>query len=372
MHYYLIHSRDSWEQGQAVSAHLEEQGITFSQGSYAAFLSGGIDAHTEAMAWYELYLQGTTVDLVHGRVSVYASDRAAWETAGKPPRDLFSFLRDDTISLEEKKAEMAGFLQKTAELRPRTELLSVKGRYLWFLLELYDLPQDVFLNAAYLYFDVKNWAGYLPEVYRGSEGTFLPRYLGMLQSIYERMNLDISGKDAYFAVQTTDRAFLELLADWIKLDRVWLADQEALRRMLRQAHYFYRKRGTKEALVRAVELYLQEPVYLLEYQDMYENDVRKRADAAGLWEDMDAFTCVLVIQPAAALDKERVDAVYQIAESMVPAQIRVKVVVLQEGIHLGGANYLGMNTTIGQYGPLRLDGSAAVSFIRLEEEREQQ
>lgn len=368
MHYYLIRTSEEADGLIRKNAEAVPGGLLVREGAYAAFCSKLIDAHRDNPSWAELFVPFEADCAATAELLIYSADEDFTETAAGGRQRISDVLADGGVTVQAKKEMLMPYLKKQVPLLENTDLTGIAGRYLWFLIEWRGIWRACPVRDIYVYFDRKGWENYLPEVYRTEGGDFLKRWLAMLQSIYEAVSESIAAKAAHFDPETADADTLEMLAQWLRFVRLPEEEHEALRRLLRRAPDLYRRKGTAAALKEAVSLYLNQPVELLEYQDLYENGKPKRPDAGALYE-MDEYTCLLLIQRTEAMNQKRLAAVSAIAERMLPAALKLRIVLLEDGVSLGGYHYLGVNTSVETYRPLKLDGSAAVSYVRLLEER---
>jgi phage tail-like protein len=94
--------------------------------------------------------------------------------------------------------------------------------------------------------------GYLPGIYHTD---FMSRFLALFESILTPIEWNIDNFDLFLDPGTAPSDFLSWLAEWfdITFDPSWSEVQR--RRLLREAHIIYARRGTRWALSRVLEIY---------------------------------------------------------------------------------------------------------------------
>jgi phage tail-like protein len=129
---------------------------------------------------------------------------------------------------------------------------------------------------------------YLPGIYHTE---FMARFLGIFEAVLTPIEWNIDNFDLFLDPDTSPEAFLPWLANWfdITFDTTWSAAQR--RRLLREAHKIYARRGTRWALSRVLEIY---------------TDCKPRIDDVS--DDLDPFTFRVTLPlPATETDREMVE-----------------------------------------------------------------
>lgn len=93
---------------------------------------------------------------------------------------------------------------------------------------------------------------YLPGIYHND---FMARFLGMFEAIITPIEWNVDNFDLYLNPGTAPEEFLPWLENWFALDLDPSWDLEKRRRLLKEAHEIYARRGTKWALSRVLEIY---------------------------------------------------------------------------------------------------------------------
>lgn len=103
---------------------------------------------------------------------------------------------------------------------------------------------------------------YLPSIYE--QDGFMGRFLMLFESYWRPIDQQINGIHNYFDPDLTPARFLPWLASWfdLVLDRFW--DEAQQRELLNNVMWLYRRRGTRVALQRYLEIFTRHPVEISE------------------------------------------------------------------------------------------------------------
>lgn len=132
----------------------------------------------------------------------------------------------------------------------------------------------------------------------------------------------------------------------------------------------YACRGTKKSLLRAVNLYIREPAYLVEQHKlaaMYKGNKGKLIRR--LYGSNPYLTTLLVREEKVPSDKE-FRTLHEIVRDNIPAQMLCQIVVLKPYIFLDQHTYLGINSVLGKYRSFELGREVRLPFGVLERKRE--
>jgi phage tail-like protein len=112
--------------------------------------------------------------------------------------------------------------------------------------------KDLFSNSHLL-------INFLPEIFRDK---FMDSFLGLFESILLPVIWNIENFDLYLSYKTAPGFFLPWLAQWfgLVLNDTWKDDQR--RKLLKEAHMLFAKRGTPWALGRLLEIYTGKDLYI--------------------------------------------------------------------------------------------------------------
>lgn len=326
------------------------------------FISAVMDSREPETVWHRLFMSCESIGDASIQFSMYSSDRK---------EGVEDLLKDSRSSLTEKKRALKTYL-RAEFLNPEDVLLhQVRGRYFWFLAELFAQgAMSPGIRTVQIFFPKETWTSYLPDLYRSDpeSASFLDRFLGIFQSIYEETEQKIRSSDRLLDPRVTESQVLLWLAGWLDVDHVSMWPEDRLRSLMGQAVGLYKRRGTREGLLSMVRLYIgrDQDVFLVEYHDLspFLSDMERGAHWGRLY-GRDKNQCFLLVKEEAVRSPFEFRALQCIVEEERPAQTPVKLVVLKPYITLGSHSYMGVNTYLWRPRPLQFDGISLLPYTVL-------
>lgn len=369
--YFICNKASDYERGYLEHMDILEDGIRLAgnSGKRGIFLSQVFDSRWSEMRWHRLRI--VTQGEVRFRVSVYAGGGKQFLFRGEMV-ELESFMRRSDVSLEEKKESLSPWLQK--QVSGETDLLlhEVRGRYLWFLIEMYG-QQKGKLRDIRIYFPGQSWTEYLPEVYqREDKQQFLDRYLGIFQTIYEDLNEWIRNAASGFYVETASPERLGELAGWLGIENTYAWKEETLRRLLAQGVSLYKKRGTRQGIARFIALYTGEEPFIVEHHQL--QPFRKNRKQFEVLQKLYGsspcvFTILLREEKMGSQGQQK--ALVKLIEELKPAHMEAKIILMKPNLFVEQFSYVGINSILGKYDQPVLNGHGALPAALLGERRTQ-
>ena len=362
--YFVLNKETDFAKGFGRGIQTADGGIGLEEGTAdGVYYTKIFDSKERAMSWHRLKIEGVGLDDAFFRVTVYAADRLSLSQTTKTVAEV---LADGGLLQEQKDALLSTYRQAEFEKAPDAPLFFVQGRYLWLKIELKDRGGfRPHIHRVQIYFPKASWLSYLPEIYAENQksASFLERYLGIFQSIYEDMAQKIEDIPKLLEPSGENETVSRMLADWLSVENRELWTKEQLLYLVKNAARLYESRGTVSCFRELIRLYTGSEPYLVEYHAIrpyfdggeYER-LLKELYTSNRWEF------------AVLTDREemgqgnRLFALEQIAETAKPAYMGCRFVVLRPYLFLNRHSYLGINSVLGQYKELRLDGLCAVSF----------
>ena len=376
MKYFLYNKAVDFKKGYMENCAWCETGFTVENPKIpggGSFITRVMDSREKETVWHRLGADCEALGNASIQLSLYASESDRFFVDGKE-ENLQDYLRNPEISMEEKRKRLDFCLVKTI-LSPSDILLyDVKGRYLWAMIRMFSQGDErPVIHRLQFFFPKESWTQYLPNVYRTGlgENSFLDRYLAIFQSMYGDLEQSIRRADRLLDTEITDPRVLEWLAGWIYVDNVSLWPGDRLRRFLKEAVRLYAIRGTRKGLLDMVKLYTGCPAFLVEYMELEQvmTDVMQRER----WERLygtEKNCCFLLVMETAVSEPGQKKAVEALVESIRPAHISIRLVVLKPRMVLGSHCYLGVNTKLEHLRPLVLDGASLLAFSALKNSRQ--
>ncbi len=225
------------------------------QAAYPAsghFYSAALDSKTYRCVWDRVSMRGAVPAGSALRVDTFTAE------AEKKP--------DEVASLPESRWSTGQIHTSTAAKEWDCMIQSPPGRYLWLRLTLTgDGSVSPEIEKVKIYYPRSSSIKYLPGVYRAdpAAGDFLDRFLSIFDTLRGKTNGTITDIARYFDPCATPanrpgsgaNDFLAWLAAWLgmTLKNGWPIEKR--RRLLKNAHRLYARRGTPEGLRLYIQLY---------------------------------------------------------------------------------------------------------------------
>ncbi|MCM1106282.1 MAG: hypothetical protein NC355_04980 [Blautia sp.] len=335
--YFLLNKERDFRRGSGEGISIDAEGITLTE-ERGIYRSRVFDSGERGMGWQRLVLEG---DFVPEQVSV-----TVCASEGEPACGQAVIRRE---------------YPHTADML----LPDVDGRYLWLEIRLFARGRALRLCRVRICFPRHSWLSWLPEIYQeGAAASFLERYLGIFQSLYEDMTEEIGRFPTYFSSRQQEA--LEELADWLGIPGRELWNQKQLACLVADAARLSAVRGTAEYLRKLLWLGVEKRAYIAEYCQISpffdggaKEKLLRRLYAGNPYE----FT--LLVEAAGEREPALEYRIGRIVELAKPAHMECRIVMLGDCIFLDRHSYLGINSVLGRYQPLALSGNCALSFAVL-------
>jgi len=333
-------------------------------GKKAVFLSRVLDSREPEMDWHRLSIKGNEQEEAVFRLSVYTSNQDTFLYEEKEIA-WSDFIRREDIPIEEKCRCMEPYLQKQINSMDDVLLHEVKGRYLWIMLEMYQQGENIVLHDIKISFPKQTWMKYLPEIYQQAdyEKTFLQRYLGIFQTMHEDLNQRIHESAQLFDMETAEGEFLNWLAEWLAIGESYIWSEEQLRRLLAEGVPLYKRRGTRQGIIDFVTLYTGEKPFLLEnHQLQYFRKDKKQAERLHRLYGSNPYSFTVLVREEVLHSVQEQKTLVQIIEGVKPVHMELNLVIIKPYIFLDGHSYLGINSKLGRYADMALNGHSSIQF----------
>ena len=368
---YFIFNKDSdYHRGFIQNMVVENGGIRPETGSSqkGIFISRVLDTGTEGMDWHRLRLRGGEKEKSSFRISIYATDERVMEYRGGSI-DMGVFLKSTDIDIETKMREMEPWLQKRIVGQRDVLLHDVTGRYMVMIFEVYWQYEMEGLYDIQVFFPRQSWMELLPEVYyREDTGGFLERYLGIFQTMHEDLKEEVVDINRKFDIRLADGETLSELAGWLDVQDSYIWSRDQLRVFLSQAVSLFKRRGTKDGISDIVELFSGVAPYIVEQHQVraFRKDRKKYEEMQRLYGRDENFFTVLFPEKLVETPAKR-KALIRLIENAKPANMNWQLVLFKSYMFVGSYTYVGVNTVLGHYTGLSLDGHAALAFSVLDD-----
>lgn len=337
-----------------------------------AMISRILDSQEYDMQWHQFLCSMQNKGNTAFTISVYAANSLVRHSKDKEEQ-LEYIIFDSGISLQEKKQILRPYLQKTIINADDSLLHDVKGRYLWFIFEtIPQLGQYLEIEKIKILFPAQSWIAYLPEIYEGNdENRFFQRFLAVFQTMYESLNDAIKQMPYLLDVDCADKEFMDWLAKWLDIADSYMWTKEQMRSLLKHAVTLYRMRGTRQAVLAFVQLYTNDVhVYLVEnFQVTKQGNETDKKLLEQLYGN-DPYKFQVIVREESVPSVREYRTLTKIIREVKPAHMELELIVLKPYIFLNRHTYTGINSVLGEYRNLSLDGTAMLPFSVLGKEEE--
>ncbi|MCH5275796.1 MAG: hypothetical protein J1E65_08140 [Lachnospiraceae bacterium] len=371
MKYFVFNKTSDYTRGYGEHMTYHSKGICVEKDCQerASFWSRILDSVSAGTLWHRLTCNIPKSGGAMMRISFYTSDDILLEEGDKT-LDIKEVLHAEQLTLSQKKEICQPFLRKQLPLEPDILLHSLKGRYLWFLLEIY--PQgagQTEIGDFMVYFPTESWSADLPEIYRrdGENDSFLNRFLAIFQSLYDDTSRQIKEFVNCLDPGVAAVDLLHSIASWLDVEEPYMWTEGQLRYLLAHTKEFFETRGTAKGIEMYVKLYTGETPFVIEYQDWEGFQDSYGGLLKSLYEDEPYRVTVLVREECIPTYKDHC-ALLRMLKQVGPVQMEIRLVVLKPYIFADEYSYLGVNTVLGQYEGAALDRGGRLDFTAISDE----
>ncbi len=365
--YFVLNKESDFRRGYGDNIRIGHDGLSLrSPAAAGVYYTRIFDSRERRMAWHRLCLTGEMPGESSCTVAVYTSDSLFLSNEVT----VEEVLSDKRLTMNQKEESLACFCRATYNI-PKDILLfssedSVEGRYLWLKIELNTQAGQIpCISRVQIYFPKQTWLSYLPEVYSADResASFLARYLGIFQTFFDDMTEQIEGTPGLLNPAAKGDGMLLKLADWLSIENKELWNEKQLVYLIGHARRIRACRGTVSCLKELVSLYTQTSVFIVEYHQICPFfDGRKRERLLKRLYARHRWEFALLTSPGKNDVGNSLAALAQIARTAKPAHMECRIVLLKPCILLDHHSYLGINSVLGRYRTLRLDGHSELPF----------
>lgn len=369
--YFLLNKENDFLQGSQKNIRYLSPGITVNkiEEKDGWYFTKIFDTQEKGTDWHRMTIDGQTISQASITMYIYTSDILSIIDGGDV-RNINEVLNDKTLDIEEKQTIFKDNLRLQL-LEPKDVLLhKVSGRYLWILIHLKVQGEKVpVISKIKLYFPKVSWLKYLPDLYQENikSAYFLERYLEIFETLYMDITNKVNQIPEYFDPDSAKGEFLKWLAEWVSVEDRYLWTEEKLRYLVKNSIRLYQIRGTRAYIEEMIELYTGTRPYIVEYHQLQEflddKDVADRLEK--LYGD-NSYLFSLIVNVGRKINNRDYQILMKIINNSKPAYMGCNLIVLEPYIYLDKYSYLGVNSVLGNYTNLVLDGQSSISFTKLD------
>ncbi|MCM1538838.1 MAG: phage tail protein [bacterium] len=338
--YFLLNKKEDFARGSGAGVVIDNEGISLADGCDTGIYDTRVfDCGERGTQWHRLLLYGSHL---RGNVSVtvYAADEETHVSVENPSKASFREAEDVLLT-------------------------GVSGRFLRLRIQL-EKKNDVHIRITRMKicFPGQTWLSYLPELYQAHvrEDSFLERYLGIFQALYEDRTERIARIPQRLSPFTVSGEALRELSEWFAIGDEGVWNEEQKRYLILHAPRLLRIRGTAEYVRELLFLGTGKTVYIVEYGQLIpyfdggkEEERLKRLYTAGPYE-------FAVLVDTERQEENELYRIGKIVEMAKPAYMACRIVALTPYLFLGQHSYLGINSVLSRFRGLCLDGRCAMPF----------
>ncbi len=220
------------------------------------------------------------------------------------------------------------------------------------------------LEHLTVYFPKESWISYLPEIYQANDREqFLERYLAVFQTLHEEMNRKIREIPNILDVDSADYDYLVWLSGWLDIAGSYMWSEKQLAALLRNGVSLYKRRGTRQGILDFIRLYTGAEAFLVEYQQLdYAMSRQGLKEWLARLYTASPYTLTILLPKEHVPTQKEYKSLLRVIDEIKPAQMETNLIVLEPYMFLGGHTYMGINSALGEYRDLSLDGLSMLPF----------
>lgn len=235
--------------------------LTLTEEAHHALFLPAINSYEESSMWGRFRLKASLPASCILVLRAFA--RNAEEGAEEKVEEIDEYLLSERVSPGEKLKFFENADCVKSVNCQNLLLYDLSGQYLWLCVEIIGAGEGE-LSDLYLESQGDNFMQTFPEIYQ-ERGSFFHRYMSIFSSLYQELQDKIDHVEDWLNVEKAPRPLLHLFAGWLGLELEGEFLEEAvLRRLITEAYELNRIKGTRQAVIRLVELVLGEQAIVVE------------------------------------------------------------------------------------------------------------
>ncbi len=394
--YFLLNKEKDFRRGDCRNIAVDSSGLALSAGAACGtYYSRIFDSTQRGTVWHRMKISGLFINPSF-TVTIYAGEN----DDSSPSKD--GAAQDNDTPLFVKITTQKEYVNLTDIL-----LDGIVGQYMWFKICIRQNNNNtVKISRIKITFPKRDWLMLLPEIYQEDtkSSAFLSRYLSIFQSMYDDMTDAIDSIPQRLAAQNSsvqdnsvqdsaaqnssvqdsaaqdnsvqdnsvqNNSALYELAKWFSIEHMEIWNTDQLRYLVRNAVRLSGFYGTAACLKELIFLGTKETCYIVEYcqlEPFFDGGIVE-ARLKQLYA-MHPYAFTILIDRKNQSKPEDFYLVSEIVDMVKPAYMESHIVALTPYIFLDQHSYLGINSVLGHYRPLCLDGTCAMPFSVIVEEGE--
>lgn len=332
------------------------------------YISTSLDSGEKENVWDRMRLKANFPPDSIIRVSFYASDdlyiTVPVNAKEKIEINLDEYIMNSDIPLRKRLTVLKG-ISSTKEFDNPNDILlySLKGRYLWFSIEVLNYTSDnVSIESIKIEFPRNSFIRYLPEIYQDiGNDAFLSRFIGVFESVYLDIEEKIDNMPRMFDPMVVDVEFLKWIAKWFSINEGYALSEDKLRLLVKNAVKLYKIKGTKESIRNIVWLYTLCEAKIIEQFEVIDNDFyQNNKELVNRLFGENVYTFTVILDNSCVKNTDEYVALIKLINLFKPADAKCNLVVLNNDIYLDYHCYLGINSYLSHNKQMILGGDSVI------------
>jgi phage tail-like protein len=354
--FFVFNRESDWRYGGINCGGVFENDVLIFEplvGVGSVFVSFELDSGNLETVWHRLRMKYLTPENTEIIVRCLASDSTSFLLPGKNDEKEMISLSEYLKLHENPGVKVNAFESLGSKVFKNPEdvlLFCLKGRYLWFCIEVISYGEDkkIEISELKIEFPRISFIRYLPEVYQDTkDDSFFSRFIAIFQSIYVDVEEKIDYAPALFEPFKTDYNFLKWMSNWFNIKDTDLWSEESLRSLVAEAIEIFKIKGTRRSVFLVVKKYTGIEPMIIEQFDVVENEnyESEKETFKSLYGE-NGFVFTVILKNSAISTAEEYANLLRIIKSMIQIDLICNLVVLQNNIILGNHCYIGINSYI--------------------------
>lgn len=316
----------------------------------SAFFSKCLDSTEFGMSW----------GILKTRVYMNQNCKVIFRVFASDSKDIIAYIGEKT-----EKVNIDKFLRGNSNFNAKFEffdkinavkfenpkcvpLFSLKGRYLWFCIEVIGFAKELIkIEEIEISFPLVSYTEYLPEVYQAAmPNSFMNRFISIFQYILLETENIIDNIPEKFEPFYTNKEFLSWIAGWFNINEmIW--EENKLRYLINDMIDIFKSQGTKNSIIKIIEEYTGYKPIIIEKFKIINNDFYKTEQKLvdKLFGQNNFFFTVIMNKNEIKKSDDYAN-VLNIIKNNAPINAICNLVVLTNNISLGYHCYIGLNSYI--------------------------
>ncbi|MCR5503796.1 MAG: phage tail protein [Lachnospiraceae bacterium] len=327
------------EDGTVTAVHEEEDGTVHH--SHTVFLAP-VDSAARDSEWGRLtYVSEHAQDTAVYIYALARNEKYLYE--GEAEGDLYEFLSDPEVS-RETKLRLFRELGAIRSINHKDMLLyELSGRYLYLAVDVIG-DGEVSVSDMVIYAAGDNFMQTFPEIYRERNG-FFHRFMSVFSSVYNDFQLEIDELPKLLDVDNCPPELLTLYASWLGIDLSGgFLSEQVCRDLVREGYKLSKRKGTRWALARIIEIVLGTEAQILEHNTMRGYLLSDGAQLPPNLKEGGVYdVTILINKPVKETMRHQL---LFLLDQFKPIRARLHLIQLNENAETDGNAYLDMNAAI--------------------------